>query len=302
MGYRTEKEYARRIGAALQFIDANLGDDIPLATLATVACFSPFHFHRIFSALVGEPPAEYVRRLRLEKAARLLAFDPSSTVTDIALSCGFATSALFCRRFKARFSVSPTAWRKSKNGQSSRKIGNERAHPPRYDSGRRNTMSKGPTVRVEEVLPFRVAYVKHMKGYEESAGIEKAFQTLFYWAGPRGFLSPDMRTLGMSLDTPDVTPKDKCRYYACVAVDERAEPEGEVGIMTVRAGKYATARFSGGPDSFRKAYAYMYGEWLPRSGYQPDDAPSLESYIGEPAGGPARRRFVFDLLVPVKPL
>ena len=40
--------------------------DIPLNKLAAVACFSPFHFHRLFSAFVGEPPAEYVRRLRLE--------------------------------------------------------------------------------------------------------------------------------------------------------------------------------------------------------------------------------------------
>jgi AraC family transcriptional regulator len=300
--YRTEKEYARRIDAALQFIEQNLGEEIPLARLASVACFSPFHFHRIFSAMVGEPPGEYVRRLRLEKTARLLANDLFPTVTDIALSCGFATSALFCRQFKARFGVSPTAWRKSKNGQSRRKIGKARALPSGYDAGRRRTMRKAPTVRVEDVASFHVAYVRHMKGYEESAGIEKAFQTLFSWAGPRGFLSPDMRTMGMSFDDPEVTPKDTCRYYACVAVDERAEPEGEVGIMAIRPGTYAIARFSGGSDAFKKAYAFMYGQWLPQSGYQPDDAPSLESYVGEPGGTPAKRRFVFDLLIPVKPL
>jgi AraC family transcriptional regulator len=45
----------------------------------------------------------------------------------------------------------------------------------------------------------------------------------------------------------------------------------------------------------------MYGEWLPKSGYQPDDAPAFESYVGEPGGTPARPR-VFDLYVPVKPL
>jgi len=70
---RTRKEYERRINAALDHIDRALGEDISLGKLATLACFSPFHFHRIFSAFVGEPPAEYVRRLRLEKAAILLA-------------------------------------------------------------------------------------------------------------------------------------------------------------------------------------------------------------------------------------
>src|SRR5512143_2141934 len=115
---RTQKEYARRINAALDYIDKNIGDDIPLNKLAAVACFSPFHFHRLFSAFVGEPPAEYVRRLRLEKAAIRLASDLAAPVTEIALSCGFSTSALFCRLFKARFGLTPTAWRAAEGEKS----------------------------------------------------------------------------------------------------------------------------------------------------------------------------------------
>ena len=311
---RTQKEYARRLNAALEFIDRNIGEEISLVKLASAAHFSPYHFHRIFSALVGEPPAEYVRRLRLEKAAGLLVADSSSTVTEIALACGFSTSALFCRLFKGRFGMSPTAWRdggyeKRKNRQPDRNIGKDKSlrlvyqWPTETDSrGRRKKMRKSPVVRVEDVPPLRVAYVKHMKGYEDKEGIGNAFQTLFCWAGPRGVMSPDMRVLGMSLDNPDITPKDKCRYYACVAVNEMARPEGEVGIMTIRGGKYAVGRFAGGDDIFKRAYDYMYGEWLPKSGWQPDDAPAFESYVGEPEGTPEKRRFVFDLYVPVKPL
>ena len=311
---RTRKEYARRINAALDHIDRNLGDDISLAKLATVACFSPYHFHRIFSAFVGEPAAEYVRRLRLEKAAGRLVSDPAAPVTFIALDCGFSTSALFCRLFKARFGLSPTAWRnggyeKSKNRQKVRKSGKDGALRPGYhrpdgtiSRARRKAMKKTPAVRIEDVPPLRVAYVKHMKGYEDSAGIGDAFQTLFCWAGPRGIMGPDMRVMGLSLDNPDITPKDKCRYYACVEVNERAEPDGRVGVMTLRPGKYAVARFDGGSGIFRKAYAFMFGEWLPKSGWQPDDAPAFESYIGEPGGTPKNPRFTFDLYVPVKPL
>jgi AraC family transcriptional regulator len=310
----TRKEYARRINAALDHIDRNIGDDISLARLATVACFSPYHFHRIFSAFVGEPPAEYVRRLRLEKAAILLVNDPSAPVTGIALACGFSTSALFCRLFKARFGMSPTAWReggyeKSKNGQTVRKKGKDGPLRIGYqgpeDAGsrsRRRSMKREPTVRIEDVPPLRVAYVKHMKGYEDSAGIGEAFETLFCWAGPRGVMSPDVRIMGLSLDNPDITPKDKCRYYACVAVNERAEPDGRVGIMTLRPGRYAVGRFKGGRGVFREAYAFMYGDWLAKSGWQPDDAPAFESYIGEPGGTPKNPHFIFDLYIPVKPL
>jgi AraC family transcriptional regulator len=309
---RTRREYARRLNLALDHIDAHLGDQITLGTLARVACFSPYHFHRLFTAMVGEPPAEYVRRLRLQKAASLLAGSRLETVTEIAQSCGFSTSALFCRLFKARFGLSPRAWREGgsktrKNGQQDRKKGKDLASRPGYDgparprSGRRG-MSKTPVVRIEDVPPLRVAYVKHMKGYEDSAGIGEAFETLFCWAGPRGFMGPDARVMGVPLDDPDVTPKDKCRYYAAVAVNDRAEPDGRVGLMTLRGGPYAVGRFTGGADVFKEAYGYMYGEWLPRSGWQPDDAPAFESYLGQPSGTEKNPRFVFDLYVPVKPL
>ena len=310
----TRKEYARRVDAALEFIDRNIDAAISLKTLASVAHFSPFHFHRIFLAFVGETPADYVRRLRLEKAAGRLLADPFASVTEIALGCGFSTSALFCRLFRARFGMSPTVWRESggenrKIGQTVRKKGKDREprHPyPGLADAKsmewRRAMTKKPVVRIEDVPAFRVAYVKHMKGYEDQEGIGNAFQTLFCWAGPRGVASPDMRVIGMSLDNPEITPKEKCRYYACLAVTDKAKPEGEVGIMTVRAGKYAVGRFEGGKDVFKRAYAYMYGEWLPRSGYQPDDAPGFESYVGEPDGTTKSPRFVFDLYVPVKPL
>ncbi len=163
-------------------------------------------------------------------------------------------------------------------------------------------MEKAPRVEVRDIPVFRVAYVKHMKGYEDSAGIGEAFQKLFFWAGPRGVLSPEAKVLGISFDDPDITPKDKCRYYACVTVDERAEPDGEVGVMTMRPGKYAVARFSGGEGIFREAYAYVYGEWLPKSGWQPDDAPAFETYLGEPGAHEGKTSFTFDLCVPVKPL
>jgi AraC family transcriptional regulator len=310
MSDQTRKEYARRVNAALDFINANLGAEITLVRLAAEANFSPFHFHRIFTAVVGEPPAEYLRRLRLEKAAALLAVDRSSTVTRIALDCGFSTPALFCRLFKARFGVSPTAWReKSKNRQADRKDREDNSRLPGFhwnvrstSPARRQKMKKTPTVTIQDIPSFRVAFVKHMKGYADSAGIGAAFETLFAWAGPRGVMSPDMRVMGMPLDNPDITPKDKCRYYACLEVSDRAKAEGEVGVMGIRNGAYAVGRFSGSGDVFKEAYDYMYGTWLPKSGCQPDDAPAYERYIGEPGGTPAKPRFVFDLCIPVKPL
>lgn len=311
---RTQKEYARRINAALDLIDRTISEEIPLGRLAAAACFSPYHFHRLFTHFVGEAPAEYIRRLRLERAAGRLAADPEAKITEIALACGFTTSSLFCRLFRARFGMTPTAWRaggheKSKNGQAIRKSGKDGGSRLAYDRpertgspDRRAIMKNKPRIRIEEVPPWRIAFVKHLKGYEDSAGIGDAFETLFCWAGPRGFMGPEARVLGLSLDNPDITPKDKCRYYAGVVVNDRAEPDGRVGIMTLRPGAYAVGRFEGGADIFKKAYAHMFGVWLPPSGWQPDDSPAFECYIGEPTGTPKRPHFVFDLYIPVKPL
>jgi len=79
---------------------------------------------------------EYARRLRLEKAAGRLLAEPLAAVTDVALDCGFSTSALFCRLFRARFGMSPTAWREkgaenSKKRQAPRK--NRKEKFPRLD-------------------------------------------------------------------------------------------------------------------------------------------------------------------------
>mgnify|MGYP000458632448 FL=1 len=64
--------YQQRINLVLRHIEQNLDTRPDLDELARIACFSPYHFHRIFSALVGESVAAYKRRLLLERAAMQL--------------------------------------------------------------------------------------------------------------------------------------------------------------------------------------------------------------------------------------
>ena len=83
-----------------------------LGELAQVACFSEFHFHRIFGAVSSETLNNFTNRLRLEKAARLLRYSEQS-LTDIALDCGFSSSATFSRAFRSGYDTSPSQFRKS---------------------------------------------------------------------------------------------------------------------------------------------------------------------------------------------
>ena len=92
------QEYVGRINRVIDFIEENIDTELTLETLAKVANFSRFHFHRIFSALVGETLNGFVRRLRLERAASMLIAHPKETITQIALACGFSSSAGFTRK------------------------------------------------------------------------------------------------------------------------------------------------------------------------------------------------------------
>ena len=65
----TTLDYGGRLERVLAYLADNLDRELDLDRLADVACFSPFHFHRIFHALQGETVAESVRRMRLHRAA-----------------------------------------------------------------------------------------------------------------------------------------------------------------------------------------------------------------------------------------
>src|SRR5271154_114504 len=100
-----DNEYAQRINRVTDYLRGNLDRQVKLEELAQVACFSEFHFHRIFSAVSGETLHGFTNRLRLEKAARLLRFTDQS-LTNIALDCGFSSSATFSRAFRMGYETS----------------------------------------------------------------------------------------------------------------------------------------------------------------------------------------------------
>lgn len=101
-------EYKYRINKVFDYIESHIGDNFTLEELANVATFSKFHFHRIFQALVGETPFQFILRTRLEKAATQLIYSPKSDITEIAQLCGFSDLSVFSRNFKSRFNLSPS--------------------------------------------------------------------------------------------------------------------------------------------------------------------------------------------------
>jgi transcriptional regulator GlxA family with amidase domain len=99
------------VRAAQDYIDNHPAADHRLDLLAGRAAMSSRHFSRVFTAEVGETPARYVERVRVD-AARLELETATSSLEVIATNCGFGTAESLRRAFQRRVGVAPDAYRR----------------------------------------------------------------------------------------------------------------------------------------------------------------------------------------------
>jgi len=159
-------------------------------------------------------------------------------------------------------------------------------------------------VRVQRLAPETVAYIRHIGPYEgETTLFQRLFGQLFAWAEPRSLKGPEPRYLSLFQDNPNFTPAARQRLEVALVVPSGTPPGGEVGARTLDGGLCDSARVSRSRIMLRKWDA-MVGEWLPGSGYQPDQRPAMDSYLNNPkrirkAAITLRSAFPFDRCSPV---
>lgn len=108
------KDQRRVVDSAL-WIGAHSAEPITLDDMADAAGLSPYHYLRVFSAVLAVTPHQFLVRSRLRKAARLL-LDGDLAVTDIALEVGFRDLSNFVRSFHRTAGVSPRVFRGAAKG------------------------------------------------------------------------------------------------------------------------------------------------------------------------------------------
>jgi AraC family transcriptional regulator len=304
-------DYRSRINRVLDYIDQELQGRLSLDQLSRVACFSKYHFHRIFLGMTWETLFEYIQRRRVEKAAYLLRIHPRTAITDIALDCGFSDSAAFARSFRRRFEITASEWRAGARGNLSMTNSNLRQDTELIPgdnacTGERRCRAVGDLknagVKVSRHADRTVAYLRHVGPFEGNAELFAGlFERLYAWAEVRDLLRPhESEALIVSHDSIGITDERKLRVSICVTVPPQTGTGGVVGKMTIPGGKYATARFALRHDEYAAAWNWIFGTWLPASGYQPDDRPCFELY-----DVPVRRwggKTTVDICVPVRPL
>ena len=276
-----------RVNRAIDFVLGRLDQPLALNRVAKVAGFSPFHFHRIFQSMVGESLQAFVKRVRLERAVMMLPQRDWPTrrkrsMTDIALACGFTSSADFSRSFKQRFGVPPSrfdvaVFKVERRAEWQSFVAGE-DHSHLLDGLPQGENPDGFAVTLR-TLPARVvAYIRVVNSYRPDV-VPEAARRLEQWAEARGWA--DGQWLGYTWDDPEIVAPKNCRYDVGVEVPQ-VDPAGEVGRFHFPAMLVAEIEIRGGIDLEMRALDWLYRTWLPNSGYVPIDQPCFEAWIGRP--------------------
>lgn len=289
----------------MNFIENNLDKELSLSYLSKIAHFSPFHFHRLFSAISKETLNTFIKRKRIEKIATLLLNGDTTPLTELAFKYGFNSGTSFSRTFKNFYGISASEFKKnskdkySKIGKVESKNGKEVVIFEKYICSINNIMNwinMNVQIEVKEMPELKLAYIKHVGEFNQ---IGKAYKKLMKWAGPKGLLSSaKIKTVTVYHDDPKVTEISKLRQSACITLDSQVQLSGEVGEMIIPRGKYAVGRYEISVMEFEKAWNSIC-VWLVENGYESRDAEYYEIYHNDHMEHP-EQKFILDICVPVK--
>ena len=229
-------DYRERLTPVLRALEQD--PDLSIEALASRACLSLYHFHRVFTAVVGEAPGEMCRRLRMQRAAWQLCYTDAS-VTAIALGAGLGSSQAFAKAFRRHYGCTPGAFRrdKGKNGHLDRKEGHAWQGALPYAEG--HSSARSNTMNTVEMDARTLAYVRVTGPYGE--GYDAVCHRLHQWAAPRGLEGGEW--IFIYHDNPEVTPPAQCRTDIGISVPVGTQGSGEVEIQHIPAGRYAQSRY-----------------------------------------------------------
>lgn len=261
----TEQSYRNRLGRVTAFLHANLETNIGINEVSEVACLSSYHWHRIYTAMSGETVATTLRRLRLQRAADRLA-NSDMEISLIADLAQYGSQDAFSRAFRDLYGNTPAAYRQGGSHVA-------------FKAANANADAKGFEVTIEHYDAVRCMSVPHSGPYLQ---IDAAMTQLFGTLAQAELLGPDTQMQAVFYDDPDLVAPDDLRSAACApCADDLDLPEGTQELLRP-AGAYAKLEYTGPYADMKDAYRWLYGVWLPSSGYEISERPGFESYLNSP--------------------
>lgn len=285
--------YVQMIERVVQYLqNIDWSDDeskSDLATLASIARLSPYHFHRIFRLITGEPVGDLVRRLRVARA--LLARDAAANVTERAMVAGYATPQSFARAVRDIASASPSAL------LSKREIGEDLL--ARLSVGTMTDAQRALlplSIEITSIDPFTIQAIRNVGAYRElNSAYEALFATVFAHAPAESLCG----IYGVPLDDPLSVAPQECRFYCGVRLNANANIPEPVRPLQLGGGPYVVARHRGNYDLVHDAIDMLFGALMDCDAVSFAHAPIHVCYLDDPETC-AERELRADIFIPVE--
>lgn len=266
----SQLDYTKRIERVIAAVAESLEQERELpstASLAAVANFSAFHFMRVYRALAGESLGTTLQRLRLARAAHLLAAS-AAPISEVSGRVGFETPQAFARAFRQHFGVAPSEAR-TVNVANANAMATPAPSQPR------------PAIRVDVVAlkPFRVVVMRTQGSYTK---LDQVYRNLYEWMAKRGALETIDGIWGVPQHDRRDTPEPDYSFDCCLATSQELSAGEGVALADLGGGEYLRYRHEGSFDRLDESHDAMFRELLAHPEWHLRDAPVLQEYLNDP--------------------
>lgn len=279
----TREEYQKCVNAVVDYINLHLGEEIDLKSLAKISHFSPFYFHRIMKAFLGEPVGTFIVRTRTETAARLLRYT-DLPIADIAYRIGYSSSSSLSKVFKQFYGISPLEYRNNKNF----------------------IIMKPAIIRPELKLKWEIKELPARNLiYIRLFGDYKLNDYCGTWMRLQQFVQEEKLPIGEVMpyciyhDDPKVTPVEKLRTDVCMVMPTAVAPKGNIGFKQLPAGRYAIFLYKGSYEHLQSVYDTIYRKYIPEMECTFREEASAERYLNHPADT-APDELLTEIYIPIE--
>jgi AraC family transcriptional regulator len=276
-------QYQKRVNRVENYIALHLEREFDLDKLAAVAGLSGFYFHRLFKAVTGQSLYNFIRRLRVERAATLLLDHAELPIGHIAAECGFNSQAVFCRSFYDYFSMTAREWRRGGfwwfNGKhwDWRSVKPTAPPPAVHDrvpapdsvhyrmvvdaaNGKRGEWL--PSIKVAEIPGFYIAYTRAVGAYSIEATLA-LYERFLRWIDAHGLVTKDSVGVAFGTDNHNIVAPEHCRYDIGLVVGPDFQPDYALDVQYIPSNTYVIANFTGHLHEEPLATEYLWKHWIP---------------------------------------
>lgn len=279
-----------RYQVLIDYLDANFTKEINISRVEEVSHYSYRNINRIFQAIHQESIGQYLKRLRLEKAAEFLKYTQEQ-VSDIALEVGFTDIAAFSKAFKAKFSCSPSHFR----------VQNIPFETPEKIAKGISTI-QNLSYEIEVLPDFQMLVLEYRGSYEDYAALNELWDKLIHYLLQKRLLQENTVLLAQILDDNEIRDEIQCRYQAGIMLEQSLsfEVKAPFRIKQHTSQKYVKFVHQGSDESSAQTYQAIYAHWMTQVGLEFEDLPVIEILVNHHEENIPPEELLTEIYIPVK--